>query len=60
MQNMRIVFSIVSGYRTKISELNTEVVKLSREMDQFNAENATYLTFEKRFVIKYFSMQSTR
>jgi intraflagellar transport protein 74 len=37
--------------RTKISELNTEVVKLTRELDQFNAENATYLTYEKRFVI---------
>jgi intraflagellar transport protein 74 len=34
--------------RTKISELNTEVVKLTRELDQFNAENATYLTYEKR------------
>ncbi|XP_062501176.1 intraflagellar transport protein 74 homolog [Corticium candelabrum] len=34
--------------RTKISELNSEILKLNREMEQFNTDNAAYLTFEKR------------
>ncbi|XP_065828697.1 intraflagellar transport protein 74 homolog [Oscarella lobularis] len=34
--------------RMKTSELNSEVAKLTREIDQRSAENSTYLTYEKR------------
>ena len=32
----------------KIQELNQEILKLGQEVEQYNQENATYLTFEKR------------
>ncbi|XP_064385371.1 intraflagellar transport protein 74 homolog [Halichondria panicea] len=34
--------------RAKIQELSTEVVRMTREIEAFNQENATYLTFEKK------------
>ncbi|EDO33596.1 predicted protein, partial [Nematostella vectensis] len=34
--------------RAKMVELNAEVGKLQKEMDQFNQENSTYLTYEKK------------
>lgn len=35
-------------YRAKIQELSGEVMRMTREIDSFNEENATYLTFEKK------------
>ncbi len=34
--------------RAKIQELSSEVVRMTREIEAFNQENATYLTFEKK------------
>jgi len=34
--------------RSKISELNTEVTKLTKEIGQFNQENASYVSYEKK------------
>lgn len=34
--------------RAKITELAAEIAKMQREVDQFNQENATFLTYEKR------------
>lgn len=34
--------------RGKISELNTEISRLSKDIKQFNQENASYVTYEKR------------
>lgn len=35
-------------HRGKIQELNTEILKMTREIDTYNQESATYLTFEKK------------
>ncbi|KAJ7358819.1 hypothetical protein OS493_021607 [Desmophyllum pertusum] len=32
----------------KITDLATEIAKMQKEVDQFNTENATFLTYEKR------------
>ena len=34
--------------RAKIQDLSTEVMSMTREIEAFNQENATYLTFEKK------------
>lgn len=34
--------------RAKITELAAEIAKMQKEVDQFNQENATFLTYEKR------------
>ena len=34
--------------RGKIQELNLEILRLSKDIDTYNQESATYLTFEKR------------
>lgn len=34
--------------RSKISELNSEIAKLSKHISNFNQENASYLSYEKR------------
>jgi len=34
--------------RGKINELSNEIAKLNKEINQFNQENASYLTYEKR------------
>lgn len=34
--------------RSKIGELNNEIMKLSRELEQLQQDSATYLTYEKR------------
>ena len=34
--------------RGKISELNNEVSRLCKEINAFNQENASYVTYEKR------------
>ncbi|RDD46218.1 Intraflagellar transport protein 74-like protein [Trichoplax sp. H2] len=34
--------------RAKIAELNTENIKLSREIDQMNQDSSTYITYEKK------------
>ena len=34
--------------RTKIKELQDEILKMEKESGALNAENATYLTFERR------------
>ena len=36
--------------RGKINELNVEIAKLTKEINQFNQENASYLSYEKRQV----------
>lgn len=38
----------VSHARGKIQELNTEIIRLTRELEKYQQENATYLTYEKR------------
>ena len=35
-------------HRGKIQELNTEILKMTREIDTYNQESATYLAFEKK------------
>ncbi len=42
--------SLPSSVRAKIQELSQEIGKLTQEIDQYNQDNATYLTFEKRHV----------
>ena len=37
-------------FRAKIAELATEISRLQKEIDTFNQENATFLTYEKRCV----------
>lgn len=34
--------------RSKINELTTETSKLHKEIDNYNQENSTYLSYEKR------------
>ncbi len=34
--------------RAKIQELSGEVIRITREIETFNQDNATYLTFEKK------------
>ena len=35
-------------HRGKIQELNAEILKMTREIDTYNQESATYLAFEKK------------
>ena len=37
-------------FRAKITDLATEISRMQKEVDQFNQENATFLTYEKRYV----------
>ena len=52
----------VSHARGKIQELNTEIIRLTRELEKYQQENATYLTYEKRLeyncVYKLFTSHS--
>ena len=34
--------------RAKIQELNSEVMRMTREIESYNQDNAAYLTFEKK------------
>ena len=34
--------------RSKIGELNNEIIKLSRDLEQLQQDSATYVTYEKR------------
>lgn len=36
--------------RAKITDLGAEISKLQKEIDSFNQENSTFLTYEKRYV----------
>ena len=36
--------------RGKIQDLNSEIAQMTQEIETYNQESATYLTFEKRFV----------
>ena len=38
------------NFRAKITDLATEISRMQKEVDQFNQENATFLTYEKRYV----------
>ena len=40
-------------FRAKITDLATEISRMQKEVDQFNQENATFLTYEKQFVHDY-------
>ena len=35
-------------FRAKMIDLAAEISKLQKEVDSFNQENATFLTYEKR------------
>ncbi len=37
--------------RSKIGELNNEIIKLSKDLEQLQLESATYTTYEKRYCI---------
>lgn len=37
-------------FRGKIQDLNSEIAQMSQEIETYNQESATYLTFEKRCV----------
>lgn len=42
--------------RSKINELNTEIARLNKEIENVSEENSSYLTYEKRQVVcAYFS-----
>ena len=36
-------------FRSKIQDLNSEIAQMTQEIEVYNQESATYLTFEKRF-----------
>jgi len=38
---------------TKTQELNVEISKMTREIETFEQDNATYLTYEKKSVCVY-------
>lgn len=40
--------------RAKITDLAIEISRMQKEVDQFNQENATFLTYEKRYVRQYY------
>ena len=44
-------------FRAKITDLATEISRMQKEVDQFNQENATFLTYEKRYVHHYLTCQ---
>lgn len=33
-----------------MTDLNIEIAKLRKEIDQFNQDNSTYLSYEKKYV----------
>lgn len=37
-------------FRSKIQDLNSEIAHMTQEIEAYNEESATYLTFEKRWV----------
>ena len=41
--NLRVFIS-----RQKMNELNAEIGKLTKEINQFNQENASFISYEKR------------
>ena len=45
-------------FRAKITDLATEISRMQKEVDQFNQENATFLTYEKRYVHHYLTCQN--
>ena len=38
-------------FRSKIQDLNSEIAQMTQEIEAYNQESATYLTFEKRLVM---------
>ena len=44
-----LIFCLFVCLRAKITELAAEIAKMQKEVDQFNQENATFLTYEKRY-----------
>ena len=36
---------------SKTQELNSEISKITKEIDTFEQDNATYLTYEKKYVM---------
>ena len=39
--------------RGKINELSNEIAVLNKSINQYNQENASYITYEKRLVISF-------
>ena len=37
-------------FRQKMNELNTEIGKLTKEINHFNQENASFISYEKRYI----------
>ena len=44
-----IVVCNFSYIRSKIGELNNEIIKMSRDLEQLQQDSATYTTYEKRY-----------
>ena len=45
---MHIHMYILLHFRSKIQDLNSEIAQMTQEIEAYNQESATYLTFEKR------------
>jgi hypothetical protein len=37
-------------FRSKVQDLNSEIAQMTQDIEAYNQESATYLTFEKRLV----------
>ena len=44
------VYMCTLCFRSKIQDLNSEIAQMTQEIEAYNQESATYLTFEKRLV----------
>ena len=39
--------------RSKIGEINNEIIRMNKEMTSINSDNSNYLSYGKKYVRKY-------